>query len=160
MFQSFVYREIGTDRMDDVRVLWEALNVFHSHLSPHLANEVNARTFESRKRELLAKADAGEVRIEVVAADSDGGDIAYCVSSVSADGVAEVDSLFVDSRFRGCGIGTELMRRALAWFRTAGGASIVVSVMHSNDNAVAFYRRFGFRPRSVVMKMSANADES
>lgn len=52
-----VYREVGADRLDDVRLLWEALNAYHSQLSPHFAGEVDCRTFGSRKREFLAKAD-------------------------------------------------------------------------------------------------------
>ena len=155
---DLVYREVGADRIDDVRVLWEALNAYHSQLSAHFAHEVDRRTFESRKREFLARANTGKVRIDLVTAGSEGTAIAYCLSNVSAEGVAEVDSLFVDTRFRGCGIGTELMRRALAWFRTTAATSLVVSVMHGNDKAVAFYRRFGFQPRTVVMKISPSND--
>jgi ribosomal protein S18 acetylase RimI-like enzyme len=157
---NVVYREVGADRLDDVRPLWEALNAYHSQLSPHFAGEVDGRTFESRKREFLGKADTGKIRIDLVTAGSDAGDIAYCISSVSAKGVTEVDSLFVDARFRGRGMGTELMSRALAWFHATGATAIVVSVMHGNEQAVAFYRRFGFHPRALVMKISptGNAD--
>ncbi len=151
--KPLVYREVGADHIDNVQLLWETLNAYHSQLSPQSAKEVGHRTFESRKRELLAKADAGKLRIDLVAAGSNGADVAYCISTVATERVAEIDSLFVDVRFRGCGIGAELMRRALAWFRTMEATSIIVSVMYNNDKAVAFYRRFGFHPRAVTMKM-------
>jgi diamine N-acetyltransferase len=149
---EIAYREITVDRIDEVRLLWEKLNAYHLELSPHLAKEIDCRTFDRRKQDLAAKANAGKIRIELVADDKR--DIAYCVSSVLASGVAEVDSVFVDIQFRGSGIGTELMRRALAWFRAAGATSIVVSVMHGNDKALTFYQRFGFRPRAIIMKLS------
>jgi diamine N-acetyltransferase len=149
---QFVYRDVAIERIDEIRPLWEELNAYHLQLSPHFADEVGRRTFEFRKREILAKTQTGKVRIELAAAGPDGADVAYCIATVSADGVAEVDSIFVAARFRGCGIGTELMQRALAWFRAAGATSTVVSVMHGNDEAVAFYRRFGFHPRAVLLR--------
>jgi diamine N-acetyltransferase len=149
---QFVYREVGIDRIDELQTLWEELNVHHEQFSPLFADEMRSRTFKGRRGEIEAKAASGKVRIELVAAGSDGPDVAYCVASVSADGVAEIDSLFIQSQFRGCGIGSELMHRALAWFRAAGATSTIISVTHGNDKAIAFYRRFGFYPRSVLLR--------
>jgi diamine N-acetyltransferase len=149
---QFVYRQVGIDRIDDIRLLWEELNVYHVQFAPLFADEMGSRTFAGRRSEIEAKAASGKVRIELVAAGSDGPDIAYCVASVSADGVAEIDSLFIQSQFRGHGIGSELMHRALAWFRAAGATSTIISVTHGNDKAIAFYRRFGFYPRAVVLR--------
>jgi diamine N-acetyltransferase len=149
---DIAYREVTVDRIDEVRLLWEKLNGYHSRLSPHLAEEIGCRTFDHRKLDLVARANAGKIRIELAAHGER--DIAYCISSVQAGGVAEVDSVFVDTQFRGSGIGTELLRRALAWFRDVRATSIIVSVMHGNDSAVAFYQRFGFRPRAILMRLS------
>jgi diamine N-acetyltransferase len=149
---QFVYREVGIDRIDEIRLLWEELNVYHVQFAPVFADEMRSRSFSGRKGEIEAKTACGKVRIELVAAGSDGPDVAYCVASVSADGVAEIDSLFIQSEFRNHGIGSELMRRALAWFRTARATSTIISVTHGNDNAIAFYRRFGFHPRSVLLR--------
>ena len=107
---QFVYRNVGIEGIDEIRPLWEQLNAYHVQLSPHFADEVGRRTFEPRRLEIQAKAETGKVRIELAAAGSDGTDVAYCIATVSADEVAEVDSIFVKARFRGCGIGTELMQ--------------------------------------------------
>jgi diamine N-acetyltransferase len=149
-----VYREVAIDRIDEIQPLWEELNAYHAQLSPHIADDIRHRTFERRKRQIQAKAETGTVRIELVSDGSDAADVAYCISSVAADGAAEVDSIFVRERFRGRGIGAELMRRTLAWFRAAGATSTVVSVMHGNDKAIAFYRQFGFYPRAVVLRQN------
>jgi GNAT superfamily N-acetyltransferase len=65
-------------------------------------------------------------------------DIAYCISTVSADGCGEVDSMFVEEDFRKCGVGSELVRRPLAWLDSVGASSKVVTVAHGNERALAF----------------------
>jgi GNAT superfamily N-acetyltransferase len=64
-------------------------------------------------------------------------DIAYCISTVSADGCGEVDSMFVEEHFRGAGVGSELVRCALAWLDSVGASSKVVTVAHGNERALA-----------------------
>jgi hypothetical protein len=76
------------------------------HHSPWLscfAYETPPFIFEPRKREILAKAAAGETRIELVSIASEAVDIAYCVSTVSPGGRGEIDSMFVEERCRGRG---------------------------------------------------------
>ena len=55
---QFVYREVGSDGIDAVRALWEKLNVHHARKSPRFGDKLRLRTFDARKQELLAKADA------------------------------------------------------------------------------------------------------
>jgi diamine N-acetyltransferase len=86
--------------------------------------------FEPRKQGTLAKAAAGKLRIELVSVVSQTTDIAYCITTVSADGCGEIDSMFVEEHFRGCGIGSELVRRALGWLDSVGASSKVVTVAH------------------------------
>jgi diamine N-acetyltransferase len=114
--------------------------------------------FEPRKRGILAKAAAGKLRIELVSVVSQTTDIAYCITTVSADGCGEIDSMFVEEHFRGCGIGSELVRRALGWLDSVGASSKVVTVAHGNERALAFYKRFGFHPLSILLRQGrANA---
>jgi ribosomal protein S18 acetylase RimI-like enzyme len=108
--------------------------------------------FEPRKQEILTKAAA--IRIELVSAAPDASDIAYCISTVSTNGCGEIDSMFVEEAFRGRGIGSELVGHALAWLENAGAASKVVTVAHANEEALAFYKRFGFQPRTILLEQS------
>jgi diamine N-acetyltransferase len=103
-------------------------------------------------RGILGKAAAGKLRIELVSIASHGTDMAYCISTVSADGCGEVDSMFVEEHFRRCGVGSELLRRALAWLDSVGASSKVVTVAHGNEGALAFYKRFGFHPRTILLR--------
>src|SRR5262245_26172389 len=108
---AFVYRTVGADGIDVVRPLWEKLRAYHAPL----LDERPPFLVEPRKQVLLNKAASGRLRIELVSVNASGADVAYCISTVSADRCGEIDSIFVDERHRGCGIGSELLRRALAW---------------------------------------------
>jgi ribosomal protein S18 acetylase RimI-like enzyme len=145
---AFVYRTVGADGIDAVRPLWEKLRAYHAPL----LDERPPFLFEPRKHGILNKAASGRLRIELVSVDSSRADVAYCISTVSADRCGEIDSLFVDERHRGCGIGSELLRRALAWLEDAGATSKVVTVANGNEGALALYRRFGFHPRKILLQ--------
>jgi ribosomal protein S18 acetylase RimI-like enzyme len=154
---EFLYRIVDESGFDAVGPLWEKLRAYHAQLPWRFAAEMHGSPFEPRKQELLAKAVSGKLRIELVSTGSEMADVAYCVSTVSADGRGEVDSLFVEEGFRGCGIGSELVRCALAWLESAGATSKLVTVAHGNAEALALYERFGFYPRSVVLQQDGNA---
>ncbi len=151
---TFTYRVVGEDKLEAVRPLWEKLRAHHSPLLSCFPGERPPFIFEPRKQEMLAKARGGKIRVELVSISTDAPDIAYCVSTVSEAGRGEVDSMFVEERFRGRGIGSELIRHALAWMESLGASSKVVTVAHANGQALAFYQRFGFRPRTILLQQS------
>jgi GNAT superfamily N-acetyltransferase len=108
--------------------------------------------FEPRKQEILGKAAPGKTRIELVSIASEAVDIAYCVSTVSPGGRSEIDSMFVEERCQGRGIGSELVRHALAWMESVEASSKVVTIAYANEEVLAFYRRFGFHPRTILLQ--------
>jgi GNAT superfamily N-acetyltransferase len=149
------YRDVGPEGLDRVRPLWERLRDHHAALPGWaFAEEVARATFADRRRELLDKSRGGALRVELVSA-GDTAPIGYCVTSISASGAGEVDSMFVESSWRGHGVGTELVRRALAWLGEQGATSKSVAVAYDNLPATAFYRRLGFVPRTVRMEHRA-----
>ncbi len=150
--QAFARRLLSADDLDAVRPLWEQLRAHHARLPWPFAGEMHRFDFAARKQELLAKAAGGKLRIELVSTAPAGVDIAYCISTVSAHGGGEVDSLFVEEGFRGRGIGSALVRQALAWLESAGATTTVVSVACANQEALALYQRFGFHPRTVLLQ--------
>ena len=149
---TFAYRVVGGDQIDAVRLLWEKLRGHHSPLLAGFPGAMPPFNFEPSKQEILGKAAA--IRIELVSAAPDGLDIAYCISTVTRDGLGEIDSMFVEEAYRGRGIGSELARHALDWLESAGATSKVVTVAHENEQALAFYKRFGFQPRTILLQQS------
>ena len=147
-----VSRLIEAESIDVLRPLWEKLRGYHAPWLERFPGEQPPYNFTPRKAGLLAKAAQGHLRIELVRGTGDPTDIAYCVTTVTADGRGEVDSMFVDESFRGHGIGTELLRRALAWCDAVGAVSKSVSVAYENREALALYQRFGFHPRVLQLQ--------
>jgi len=156
---SFDYRIAGEEGLAAVQPLWVKLRAYHSHLPWHFAGEMHRLTFEPRKQEILTKAAPGKLRIEVASTASDAVDVAYCISTVSASGRGEVDSIFVEESFRGHGIGSELLRHALVWLESLGASSKVVTVAYANEEALALYKRFGFHPRTILLEQSNASSE-
>jgi ribosomal protein S18 acetylase RimI-like enzyme len=152
------YRVIGEEGLDAVRPLWEKLRAHHVPLLSKFPGEAPPFNFGSRKQEILGKAAAGKIRIELVSIAPDAVDIAYCVSTITGDGRGEIDSMFVEDHFRGRGIGSQLVRHALEWMDGIGASSKVVSVAHANEAALAFYKRFGFHPRTILLQHSLGSE--
>jgi diamine N-acetyltransferase len=149
---TFVYRELSADRLDEIQPLWEKLNAHHAAIAGPFRDDIRLRTFAARKAELLAKAGVGMLRVEIASVGAGGPGVAYSIGTISEDRVGEIDSLFVDDGYRGRGVGTELTRRAIAWLDEMKVAAKVVSVLSGNDEALAFYQRFDFHPRTTVLQ--------
>ncbi len=59
--------------------------------------------------------------------------------------------LFVDSRYRGQGIGKKLLDEIKADFVSKQCESIRLLVMSDNSDAVAIYKKYGFQPKDIEM---------
>jgi ribosomal protein S18 acetylase RimI-like enzyme len=67
-------------------------------------------------------------------------------------GIGAIQNLGVTPSFRGRGIGTALLLRALEGFRRAGLGRAFLEVTAQNQAAIRLYRRLGFRCRKTVYK--------
>jgi diamine N-acetyltransferase len=148
------YRVLEPERYETIRPLWEELKRFHAELPTPFAEQIAQSAFEPRMQGLLLKQESGQLRIEAAYANGREAPVAYCVTSVSSAGVGVLDSLFVSADYRRRGIASTLVERALNWLDEAGASSRRVIVLCENDEAFAFYRRFGFRPRNVELQIT------
>jgi GNAT superfamily N-acetyltransferase len=78
------------------------------------------------------------------------------VSSIDANKVGGIESLFVEESYRGLGIGDALIKSALFWMDEKGAETKMVSVAAGNEEAFRFYARYGFRPRRTVLEQIKN----
>ncbi|MGH8141154.1 MAG: hypothetical protein ACREU2_01340, partial [Steroidobacteraceae bacterium] len=104
MTPQLLYRDVGAQGIDGVRPLWEKLRAHHAGLSPRFGEAVRVGTFDVRKRKLLEKGNANGIRVDLVLDILADMRVSYCISTVSDDGVGEIDSIYVEERFRGIGI--------------------------------------------------------
>ncbi|MDQ1262888.1 MAG: hypothetical protein QG575_2069 [Euryarchaeota archaeon] len=143
------YIEVDEQGLDRIKPLWEKLIEHIRARSVHFGSWFEARAFSQRKSELLAKSTAGKLHICLAL---DGGEyVGYCVSSVCCR-EGEIDSIFVEESHRACGIGGEMMKRALAWIETEKAERVNIAVSVGNEEALPFYQRYGFFPKHILLE--------
>jgi ribosomal protein S18 acetylase RimI-like enzyme len=135
-----------SSELDSVRGLWEGLNAHHLSKSTHFKEHFSTFTFQKRI-EGLKKKD----RLAAFAAEDSGEKVGYCIATVH-DRIGEIDSLFVSERYRGKGLGKELMSLAMEWLKGETCDAVMVAVAEGNEDVLDFYRQFGFAERLIVMQ--------
>lgn len=141
----------GSELLGLVRPLWEKLNQHHATHSPHFAAEYARKTFTGRKQALLEKSQSGKLHVELVKDDS-GRVIGYCISSIDAQGVGEIDSLYLLPAWRGRALADCLLMRSLQWLEEQGVSRTRLSVAAGNERVFSFYAKHGFCPAKTILE--------
>lgn len=147
--QQIIYREGSLELLEEVKPLWESLNQHHEVNSQHFAHQFRANSFESRQRKFL---QCQQVRVDLVEDQCMGEVVAYCITTVTNDLTGEVDSLYIKQRYRNLGIGESLMTKALVWLEDNKVKKKIIGVAEGNESVLAFYQRFHFYPRLVLLE--------
>jgi ribosomal protein S18 acetylase RimI-like enzyme len=94
----------------------------------------------------------GGARVWLAELEPSGAPVGYLVLAPASlpvpdasDRDLEVKRIYLLDRFRGRGIGNQLMIAAETHARHVGATRLLLGVYSRNDRAVAFYERFGFR---------------
>jgi ribosomal protein S18 acetylase RimI-like enzyme len=146
------YIEINKEEIDEIKPLWEKLRDIHQNLSPYFPERYTEFTFQERKEELLTKSKNGILRIDAAKDEETGQLIGYCISSISNELVGEVDSIYLEKKYRSSGIGDKFMKRSLKWMDEKGVKSKIVMVAAGNEDTLAFYRRYNFFPKHIILE--------
>ena len=141
------YRVLPKDKIGLVRPLWEALNDYHKERSVHFKKFFEHFTFEQR----LKKYNKASIKVRVDLALVGDRPVGVCLSSYDARKEGRLDTIFVEPKFRGKGIGTVLMKRAMGWFKRSGVKGSSISVLYGNEDVFPFYANFGFRPMRYTL---------
>ena len=139
-------RTLGRDDIREIKELWQGLNEHHRGLSTHFKRHFEAFTFTRRVEQLTAR----EELIVFLAVDGED-KIGYCVAT-SDRGQGEIDSLYIKPENRGAGLGGELMSRAMDWLTAHECEDIRITIAAGNEEALPFYRKYGFVARFTVMQ--------
>jgi GNAT superfamily N-acetyltransferase len=145
------------DRLEPLfRALWSH-HVTLPDMGPTRTAEAAWEIRSAQYREWLPKDE-----FTLLLAERDGEPIAYAVVSIGGAGAtwdvgdrwAEVETLSVLESERGGGVGKALMDAADEVATEAGADALVVGVAHTNENALRFYEREGYRPFYVTLMKS------
>ena len=149
----------GVERVDELAPLWKVLQSHHRSVDPAIDGIPLRDADDSwpRRRakylEWLRHPDA----FVLIASGSDGSvdPVGYALVSmrepaddthVTNERWAEMQTLVVRPDHRGAGLGGRIMERVFGELRTAGIEQLAIGVIATNDRALRFYERYGFRP--------------
>jgi len=97
---------------------------------------------------------------ELIAAEMDGAVVGTLhlmfIPSISYQGGlrAQVESVRVDGKYRGRGIGNEMMKWAVERARARGAHLVQLTTHRSREDAHRFYERLGFKGSHLGMKLN------
>ena len=147
------YFETDEKDLDRIKDLWNKLRLQHQLKSKHFSRDYENIVFEVRKQQLLKKSEKWVFKVDLVF-DHDH-IVGYCVSSVSND-KGEIDSIYIEEKYRSVGIGDKLMKRALSWMDIMGVKNKEILISVGNDDTIEFYNRYGFYPKHILLKQPEN----
>ncbi len=151
---NVIYIELANDKIDLIKPLWEKLRDHHRELSPYFPERYVELTFSERKEDLLEKSENGILRIDTAYDETSKQFIGYCISSILDEKVGEVDSIYLDEEYRFSGIGDALIKRALNWMDQNSVETKRIIVAAGNENTLAFYSRYNFFPKHIILEQS------
>ncbi|SMP40627.1 GNAT family N-acetyltransferase [Anoxynatronum buryatiense] len=151
MKEPVVYLSGGKELLDQVKPLWEKLNVHHRQHATHFADQFDRLTFDVRKQKFLSD-EAMKVRVDLVKVKKESEYVGYCVSTITDENMGEIDSLYVEPEYRQYGIGDRLMRLSMSWFNEHRVDHCIIGVAEGNERLFDFYERYGFYPRKTILE--------
>ena len=115
------------------------VETFGSEFEPdELAHYLDETISVSRWHEYLA-------HDRVLVARTNGQAIGYVQAGATNAGAVEIHRLYIDARFQGLGLGTDLLQRILADGMVLAAPTVRITVWEHNHGARRLYERFGFR---------------
>lgn len=92
-------------------------------------------------------------------ADLQGHPVGFLAAVISSDGQARILMFAVTTRFRRQGIGTHMMNAFLQVCAMRGLRRVELEVRVSNDEAIRFYKRYGFETAGVLPKFYTDGED-
>jgi len=135
--------EVNEKDIDIIGPLWEKL-IEHLQLnSEDFTNRLSQHDFQTRKKDILNKAESGAVRIDLARNLTQDQLIGFCISSITKDNEAEIDAIYVEDRYQRLGIGDKFMKKALFWMDAKSVKAKKIIITSGNEKIIAFYSRYG-----------------
>ncbi len=157
---DFVVRRGDRGDVDRLQPLWRALREHHVTLPAMPPVRSPEDSWEFRKGQYLDWLSRDGHFLLV--AERGGELIGYAVMSLGegaatwdlGERTAEIETLSVLESERGNGVGAALTQAAAGVANQAGANTVLVGVAHSNEDAIRFYEREGFKPFYVSLTRS------
>jgi ribosomal protein S18 acetylase RimI-like enzyme len=137
--------------INTIKPLWEKLNLIHLDKSVYFKSKYENFTFDKRMKSIYKKAEKGIMKLDLLLDNDKGEYVGYCLSSIERD-LGEIESIFIEEKYRKHGLGDKLMQGALKWFESREIKDIEINVVYANDRTLPFYGRHGFHIGNYILK--------
>lgn len=127
---------------------------FNEHLDPIPCNEVPESFFEEAFNKLLS----GDFFFYVA---EESGEVLGCIEAEIVEvyekelykitKAGHINSVFVLEKYRGRGIGTNLINKAINWMKSKDIQVCTLGVVYGNNEAIKVYEKMGFNIERVKM---------
>jgi diamine N-acetyltransferase len=152
MNNSIEYITTDQQGLDSISFLWEKLKEHHRVRWPYKDVTYPMTTWDMRKKGLLERTSKGALHLDLAKDIVTDKFIGYCISSVTAEKVGEIESIFVEKEYRKCGIGDNFIKKALKWMDGLAVTRRIIGVGAGNEEVFLFYARYGFKPRVTILQ--------
>ncbi|HEX8037063.1 MAG TPA: GNAT family N-acetyltransferase [Ktedonobacterales bacterium] len=139
-----------------LKVLFRKLHAFNATLDPRFALSERWETYFDAT---IAEALRGEALCLIACRPGTDQPYGFVVATVHHDSDmwryhewVEVEALYVDDAWRGCGLAEVLLTRACDWAESIGQSAVQLYVTASNEHAIRFYQHEGFGETQAVMR--------
>jgi len=124
-------------------------------VKPYRKKVKNITYFMRRKLEASIRAK----NKAIIVAEDDSKILGYCMLEIKRNSpgfklerVGHINQIFVRKEFRGKGIGSELMKAAVKWFKERKIKHLSLKVYAGNEKAYDIYKRWGFFDYATEMR--------
>jgi GNAT superfamily N-acetyltransferase len=155
--QTWAIRCAQSADVAPVKAMFRALHAFNASLDPRFAlSETWERHFDAAMQQTLR----GEGSLCLIAhAAGTGPPYGFALATVHRDsGIwhyhewVDVEALYVEDAWRGCGLAEALLGGVCAWAEGIGHSVVQLYVTASNERAIRFYRHEGFGQTQAIMR--------
>jgi len=149
------YFEGNEELLDQIELLWMKLNEHHQAVTKHFGESFSTFTFERRKSVLLDKVRGDSIKVDLAKDTVSGELVGYCLSTIVKTKFGlegEIESIYIEPDYRGLSIADCFMKNALRWMDEREVEKRIVVVAYGNENVFGFYEKYGFFPRTTVLR--------
>lgn len=157
--QAWNIRAVEHTDVAAVKLLFRKLHAFNAALDPRFAL---SEMWETRFDAAIEQALRGEETICLIAYDaSTGQPCGFALAAIHHDSDmwryhewVEVEALYVEDAWHGCGLAEALLCAIDSWADSQGQTVVQLYVTASNERAIRFYQREGFQTTQEIMRKS------
>ena len=146
---NIIYQEGDQALLPELKQLWTALNQHHMGVSKYFSQNFEGFTFDMR---VNAFDHLNALKIFVAVDNSCQQKIGYIITSLSNNQTGEIDSLYIKPDYRGLGISSALMEKALDWLNQNDVKKMILGVAYGNEAVWPIYKKYGFLPKVTILE--------